>query len=91
MTLQVLDPTHESNFEPFVPPDRLSKLDGKRIAMISNGKQGTGRFFDELAAGFQARGASVLRLSKHNYSAPAEDEVMAQAVQCDAVVAGSGD
>lgn len=91
MTLQVLDPTHESDFERFVAPNRLDQISGKRIAMISNGKQGTGRFFDALAQGFELRGATVVRLSKSNYSAPAEAQVMAQATECDAVVAGIGD
>ena len=91
MTLQVLDPTHESDIEAFVAPARIDQISGKRIAMISNGKQGTGRFFDALAQGFETRGASVVRLTKHNYSAPAEAEVMAQAIECDVVVAGIGD
>ena len=91
MTIQVLNPTHESNYDAFVAPARIDQLSGKRIAMISNGKQGTGRFFDSLAQGFEARGASVVRLVKHNYSAPAQPQVMAQATDCDVVVAGIGD
>lgn len=91
MTLQVLDPTHESDFDAFVAPARIDQISGKRIAMISNGKQGTGRFFDALAQGFESRGATVVRLTKHNYSAPAEAPVMAQATDCDVVVAGIGD
>jgi len=91
VTLQVLNPTHESDYDAFVAPARIEQISGKRIAMISNGKQGTGRFFDALAQGFEARGASVVRLAKHNYSAPAEAEIMAQATDCDVVVAGIGD
>ena len=91
VTIQVLDPSHESEFDAFVAPSRIDQITGKRIAMISNGKQGTGRFFDALAEGFESRGANILRLTKHNYSAPAEAEVMAQATQCDVVIAGIGD
>ncbi|MGB7183697.1 MAG: UGSC family (seleno)protein, partial [Burkholderiaceae bacterium] len=46
--LMVLDPTHEADAADFVLPERLKTLTGKSIGFVSNGKQGTGRFFDAL-------------------------------------------
>jgi hypothetical protein len=92
VSLTILDPTHESDAVQFELPTRLDTLSGKSIAIISNGKQGSGRFFDALESELIGLGASqVVRLSKGNYSAPAEDEVMHQASQCDAIVTGIGD
>ena len=92
MSLTILDPTHESDIKEFALPTRLETLTGKSVAIISNGKQGSGRFFDALEKELIGLGAgSVVRLSKGNYSAPAEEEVMRQAIESDAIVTGIGD
>jgi hypothetical protein len=92
MSLEILDPTHEGDTREFALAPRLATLAGASIAIISNGKQGTRRFFDAFEAQLLASGAGrVLRLTKANYSAPAEESIFAQARSCDAVIAGIGD
>jgi len=93
MSIEVLDPTHESDPAGFAPAPRLARLRGARVGIISNGKQGTQAFFDALETELRdAHGvAEVQRLTKANYSAPAEAAVWEQAAGLDAVITGVGD
>jgi hypothetical protein len=93
MSIEVLDPTHESDPAEFSPAPRLPRLRGARVGIISNGKQGTEPFFDALARELRdAHGvAEVRRLTKANYSAPAEAAVWQQAAGLDALITGVGD
>ena len=93
MSIEVLDPTHESEPAAFAPARRLPRLRGARIGILSNGKQGTEPFFDALEAELHhVHGvAEVRRLVKANYSAPAEAAVWDQAAGLDAVITGVGD
>ena len=93
MTIEVLDPTHGAPTQNFDLAQRIETLDGATIGVISNGKQGTRPFFDalerELVDGYGV--AEVVRVTKSNYSAPADGAIMDRAKQWNALVAGVGD
>ena len=91
--MELLDPSHEQRAVGGDPAPRLSALEGTTIGVISNGKENTKPFFDLLAdALVRDHGvAKVVRRIKSNYSAPAEDELMAEAMGWDAVLSGVGD
>ena len=93
MSIEVLDPTHEADDNEFAPAPRLTRLDGATIGVISNGKQGTRPFFDALADELRTRygAADVVRLTKTNYSAPADADIVEKAKEWHALVAGVGD
>ena len=93
MSIEVLDPTHESDTGEFDLASRLATLEGATIGFISNGKEGTRGFFDALERRLleEHAVAKVIRLTKKNYSAPAEAAIMEQAIGLDAVIAGVGD
>jgi len=93
MTIEILDPSHEAVRQDFAIAPRLNTLTGKTIGVISNGKKGTKPFFDafeqELKTAYQV--AQVVRVTKENYSAPAEASIMRDALEWDALIAGIGD
>ncbi len=92
MTIEVLDPTHGEEPMDFRPADRLSDLSNAVVGLISNGKQGTVPFFDALERRLLAAGiGEVDRVTKANYSAPAEPAVLDRAKRWNALVAGVGD
>lgn len=93
MSIKFLDPTHEASTREFEMAPRLSSLNGATIAVISNGKRGTKPFFDALEAEFKGRYsvAKVVRLTKSNYSAPVEPELLQEAEKWQALIAGVGD
>jgi len=93
MRIEVLDPSHESDVREFKAAPRLASLNGTTVAIMSNGKKGTQPFFDaferELLEGHGV--AKVVRLTKANYSAPAEPELLNEAERWQALIAGVGD
>jgi hypothetical protein len=90
--IEILDPTHGETSNEFSPADRLESLSGLTIGLLSNGKKGTEPFFAALAEQFLALGvAEVDRVTKSNYSAPAEPAVMDRAKRWHAMVSGIGD
>lgn len=91
--MEVLDPTHGAETEAFALAERLATLEGATVGIISNGKAGTRAFFDALEARLRDRYrvAEVERVTKANYSAPAEPAVMDRAARWNALVAGVGD
>jgi hypothetical protein len=93
MAIEILDPSHESAGAPFAPAPRLDSLAGKTLAIVSNGKKGTKPFFDalerELKQGYEV--AEVVRLTKSNYSAPAEPPLLRDSARWHALVSGIGD
>ncbi|MDG2112011.1 MAG: hypothetical protein P8N02_05290 [Actinomycetota bacterium] len=91
--MELLDPSHEQRAVQGEPAPRLTTLQGKTLGVISNGKENTVPFFDLLATALQRDHgvAEVVRRVKINYSAPAEDELMAEAMGWDAVLSGVGD
>lgn len=93
MTQTVLDPTYEEHAAASVLPARPVSLAGATVGIISNGKANTRPFFDHLEALLRERWgvAEVVRRTKRNYSAPAENEIIAEAAGWAAMFAGIGD
>ena len=93
MTIEVLIPTYDSDPPGLSLVPRPSSLTGLTIGIISNGKQGTRRFFDEIRRELLDNygAGEVVEVTKPNYSAPAGDEIMDRATHWHALVAGVGD
>lgn len=93
MSIEILDPTYGGGAAPFAMAGRLASLEGRTVGIISNGKKGTRPFFGALERELlETYGVtSVVRLTKSNYSAPADREIMAAAEHWDAAFAGIGD
>ena len=91
--MEILDPTHEADAREFAPAKRLVTLKGTIIGIISNGKKGTKPFFDAFERELIERYgvAEVVRVTKADYSAPAEPELFKQDERWQALVAGVGD
>jgi len=91
--MELLDPSHEQDREVRGPAPRLGTVRGATIGVISNGKEKTVPCFDLMAELLIERHgvAQVVRRVKANYSAPAEAELMAEAMGWDAVLSGVGD
>ena len=91
--MEILDPTSGDDANEFSAADRLDTMDAGVVGIISNGKQGTGPFFAALRRELIERhgAAEVVQVTKSNYSAPAEAEILDQARQWTALVAGVGD
>ena len=93
MSLQVLNPTSEEVIEERSLANRLSTLEGATVGFISNGKEGTDRFFSSLTGVLyeQFSVAEVVLTTKSNYSAPAAQPLIDEARDWHAVVTGVGD
>ena len=93
MSIRFLDPTHESSASEFKPAPRLASLEGATVAIISNGKKNTKPFFDAVERELRDRQgvADVVRLTKSNYSAPVEAELLVEAEKWQAIISGIGD
>jgi hypothetical protein len=91
--VHLVDPTYEERPEARRLAPRPITLEGATVGIISNGKAGTRPFFDHLERLLREewRVGEVVRLTKGNYSAPAEDPVMAEAATWAALFAGIGD
>jgi hypothetical protein len=93
MSIEFLDPSYEGASDAFALAPRLRTLEGATVGIISNGKKNTKPFFDamekELLSTYGV--AKVVRRTKWNYSAPAEQEIMQEAKTWDALIAGIGD
>ena len=93
MTFRVLDPTAGEPAATGQRAPRLDTLEGKTVGFISNGKEGTKRFFAHLEKMLREDYgvANVVTRIKSNYSAPADAHIVAEIKQWDAVVSGIGD
>lgn len=93
MPIEVLDPTHGDRPLEFAASDRPASLEGLTIGLLSNGKQNTIPFFDEFESVLRSSYgvADVVRVTKSNYSAPADATIMDDAQKWHALVAGIGD
>jgi len=93
VSIEFLDPTHESGAAPFAPAKRLATLRGATVGIVSNGKKGTQPFFHAVERELRERHgvAEVVRLTKANYSAPAAVEIMSAAERWQALISGVGD
>ena len=93
MTLRVLDPTNELKASGGRPAPRLLSLEGKTVGFISNGKEGTKRYFTHLERMLREElgVAHVVWRTKSNYSAPAEPAILDEIKHWHAAVTGVGD
>ena len=93
MILRVFDPTHEEKAPGGELAARLSSLEGKTVGFISNGKEGTKRYFAHLERMLREefKVADVVWRTKSNYSAPAEAHIVDDIKKWHAVVTGVGD
>jgi hypothetical protein len=93
MILRVFDPTHEMKAAGIKPAPRPASLQGKTVGFISNGKEGTKRYFAQLDRMLRADlgVANVVWRTKSNYSAPADAHIVDEVRQWHAVVTGVGD
>lgn len=91
--LEVLDPSWGGDAAPFTQAAPLAALRGATIGIVSNGKKNTAEFFAALADELRdTHGAAEVHLvTKANYSAPAEDEIMDRAAEWNALISGIGD
>ena len=91
--MEILDPTHETEPIGGEAPARLDSMEGRTVGVISNGKEGTKAFFGHMADILRTEYgvAEVVQQVKQNYSAPAEAELMREAMGWDAVLSGVGD
>jgi hypothetical protein len=93
MALQVLDPTNEASPPLGQPAPRPASLVGATVGIITNGKEGTHRFFAHLDRMLRANFgvAEVIHRTKSNYSAPADAHIVDELRRWQAVVTGIGD
>lgn len=94
MAVELIDPTSETEIAAVVEAARPASLAGATVGLLSNGKTGTSKLFDALEVLLRERYgvAEVVRRTKKNYSAPAEDELMAEAAAgWQVLFAGVGD
>ncbi|MEM8974391.1 MAG: hypothetical protein AAGD43_20215 [Pseudomonadota bacterium] len=93
MTIEFLDPTHEGGSSGFQLAGRITSLKGATVAIVSNGKRNTKPFFDAIADELQANHgvAKVVRITKSNYSAPVEPDLLKEAEKWQALISGVGD
>lgn len=91
--MEFLNPSYEETKINQKPADRLIELRGKTVGIISNGKENTAPFFEYLSRILENKYGvlKVVQRIKGNYSAPAEDDLMAEIVGWDAVLSGVGD
>jgi hypothetical protein len=91
--IRVLDPTNEMKAAGTKPAPRPASLAGKTVGFISNGKEGTKGYFahvdrmlrEELGV------ANVVWRTKSNFSAPADQHIIDEIKNWQAVVTGVGD
>src|SRR5262245_36836471 len=76
--MYVLDPTAEADPQPVSRASRLDSLHNRRIGLLSNGKTAVAPLFDYLESLLRQewKARDVLRLTKANYSAPAEPDLI---------------
>jgi len=93
MTIKVLNPTNEIATESVSLAPRLAALSGTTVGIVSNGKEGTKGFFDNLTRLlYDDLGVEDVVLKvKSNFSAPAEDAIIAEAANWDFAITGIGD
>jgi len=93
MPLRVFDPTNETRAAGVRPAPRPASLRGKTVGFISNGKEGTKRYFAHLERLLREEWevAEVVLRTKSNYSAPADAQIVDEIKRWQAVVTGVGD
>ena len=93
MVFRVLDPTAEATVAAWQLAPRPASLEGKTVGLISNGKEGTVGYFAHLDRILREEFgvAEVIKRTKSNYSAPADQHIVDEIPRWDAVVSGLGD
>jgi hypothetical protein len=91
--IRVFDPTNEMKAAGTKPAPRPSSLAGKTVGFISNGKEGTKAYFAHVDRMLRAElgVADVVWRTKSNYSAPADQHIVDEIKNWQAVVTGVGD
>jgi hypothetical protein len=91
--MYVLDPTAEADPQTVSRAPRLDSVHYRRIGLLSNGKAAVAPLFDYLESLLlqEWHAHEVLRLTKGNYSAPAEPDLIRELARCDLIVTGVGD
>jgi hypothetical protein len=93
MAMRVLDPTNETRAAGVRLAPRPASLRGQTVGFISNGKEGTKRYFAHLERLLREEWevAQVVLRTKSNYSAPADAPIIDEVKRWQAVVTGVGD
>jgi hypothetical protein len=91
--MYVLDPTAEADPQTVSRAPRLDSVHHRRIGLLSNGKAAVAPLFDYLESLLlqEWNAHEVLRLTKGNYSAPAEPDLIRELARCDLIFTGVGD
>ena len=91
-SLVILDPTDESAPDARTALRRPSSLDGLRVGLLDIAKPRGDVFLDRLAAGLEARGATVERYRKPTFTKPAPIDLRHEiATTCDVVIEALAD
>ena len=93
MTLEVLDPTLNSEGGPLRLAPALTSLEGAVIGMIDNAKIGTERFYDHVAEilGKEYGVREFIRRRKPDATRPIAPEMLASMSGADAILSAIGD
>jgi len=93
LTLRVLDPTNERKTAGIELAPRPASIEGMTVGFISNGKEGTKRYFAHLERMMrdEFRVGDVVWRTKKNFSAPATPDIVDEIKQWQVVVTGIGD
>ena len=93
MSFEILDPTYDDVVVPLTPAARLETLAGATVGIVSNGKKGTALFFDEVERVLRDDHAvaKVVRVTKADYSAPADADTVDAARYWHGLISGIGD
>jgi hypothetical protein len=93
MSITVLNPTTSSEAQPLRMAHRLESLEGVVLGVLDNHKVNADRLFQHVERTLRERYGvrEVLWRRKHNFSAPAPAELIAELAACDAIVTGVGD
>jgi hypothetical protein len=91
--IRVLDPTNETKAAGTNPAPRPASLAGKTVGFISNGKEGTKGYFAHVERMLREElgVANVIWRTKSNFSAPADQHIIDEIKNWQAVVTGVGD
>ena len=91
--MYILDPTAEADPPLVSRAPRLDSLHYQSIGLLSNGKAAVAPLFDHLESLLRQKWKAneVLRLTKGNYSAPAEPDLIRELARCHLIFTGVGD
>jgi hypothetical protein len=93
MPITVLNPTGRSDAQPLRAARRLTSLGGVLIGILDNRKVNADRILQLVAQRLQEQHGvrEIIWRRKHNFSAPAPAEMLAELSACDAIITGVGD